>query len=274
MYQDTLHAMATAARAKDAYLSRSPMGYSVASMLAGAYVGLGIVLIFSLGAPLASQGSAALKLVMGASFGIALTLVVFAGSELFTGNNMVMTIGLLHRQVRSTAVARVWGLSWAGNLAGSLLLAGLVVASGAVDGAIPFIQMVAGAKMNAPALQLLLRGILCNWLVCLALWTSARAKSEVARCVLIFWCLFAFIASGFEHSVANMTLLGMALLAPHADSISWAGYGYNLALVTAGNVLGGALFVAGAYWLATPRQTDEPASIAPTPLPVPVTEGR
>jgi nitrite transporter len=113
--------------------------------------------------------------------------------------------------------------------------------------------------MNAPASELFFRGVLCNALVCLAVWMGLRTKDETARLVLIFWCLFAFIGAGFEHSVANMTLLGMAVLVPHDPSlVSWAGFARNLLPVTLGNVVGGAVFVAGAYWFAT----REPAALA------------
>ncbi len=256
MYHDQITAMAKAARGKEQYLRRSPLAYTVSAMLAGAYVGVGVMLILSVGAPLAAEGSAWLKLVMGASFGVALTLVVFAGSELFTGNNMIMTLGVLQRRVGPGALARVWSVCWVGNLLGGMLLAGLVVGSGALEGAMPLAQQIAADKMAAPATQLLLRGVLCNWLVCLALWTSGRAQGDAARCILIFWCLFAFIACGFEHSVANMSLLTMALLAEHGPAVSWGGFAHNMLWVTVGNVLGGAVFVAGAYWLASHKHRE------------------
>ncbi len=90
--------------------------------------------------------------------------------------------------------------------------------------------------------------------MCLALWTSGQAKSDVAKCILIFWCLFAFIASGFEHSVANMTLLSIALFFPHGDTVSWLGFANNLTWVTLGNIAGGGVFVGGMYWLATYKE--------------------
>ena len=99
MYQEDLKRMSDVSRKKVDYFLHSPGGYFILSALAGIYLGLGICLIFSVGAPFSAQGSAALKLVMGASFGIALTLVIFAGSELFTGNNMVCTIGALSRAI-------------------------------------------------------------------------------------------------------------------------------------------------------------------------------
>jgi nitrite transporter NirC len=254
MYLDNVKAMSLLAAKKVAFLENSRLSYVVSAILAGAYVGLGIILIFSIGAPLAAAKSLFLKPLMGVSFGIALTLVVFAGSELFTGNNMIMTLGCLRKETSWSAAFRIWSFSWAGNLMGSVFLAYLVVASGAINHAVGFIEKVASSKMNMPVTEMFLRGLLCNWLVCLALWTSGQAKSDVAKCILIFWCLFAFIASGFEHSVANMTLLSISLFFPHGDTISWAGFANNLVWVTLGNIAGGGIFVGGMYWLATYKE--------------------
>ena len=237
MYLESVKIVSWVARLKIEYLKRSFISYMVSSILAGQYIGIGVVLIFSVGAPLSGANSVFLKTLMGASFGIALTLVVFAGAELFTGNNMFMAVGLLRKEVSLNEVLKVWFFSWTGNLIGSILLAYLVVASGAISHATTFIEKVSATKMNLPSFQLFLRGILCNWLVCLALWTSARAKSDTAKCVLIFWCLFAFIACSYEHSIANMTLLSMSLFAPHTGTVSWLGFVRNLFYVTLGNIV-------------------------------------
>lgn len=254
MYLESVKIISQAARLKIEYLKRSFLSYMAASILAGTYIGIGVVLIFSVGAPLSGDNSVFLKTLMGVSFGIALTLVVFAGAELFTGNNMFMAIGLLRKDVSASEVLKVWAFSWIGNLAGSIMLAYLVVASGAISHAASFIEKVSAIKMSLPAVQLFLRGILCNWLVCLALWTSSRAKSDTAKCILIFWCLFAFIACSYEHSVANMTLLAMALFAPHTGVVSWLGFARNLFYVTLGNVVGGAFFVGALYCIATYKE--------------------
>ncbi|MGZ6081234.1 MAG: formate/nitrite transporter family protein, partial [Myxococcaceae bacterium] len=230
-----------------------------------------IVLIFAIGAPLQAAGSGATKAVMGASFGVALTLVIFAGSELFTGNNLVMTVGLLSKTVNGAALTRVWIASFAGNLVGSLLLALATAASG-VLGKVPakdFVLGVVAAKMAAPASELFFRGVLCNALVCLAVWMGIRTKDETARLVLIFWCLFAFIGAGFEHSVANMSLLGIGLFLPHDPAlVNWVGFARNLTVVTAGNIVGGALLIGLPYWFVAQgqrrvlavRAVDEPAA--------------
>lgn len=251
MYTDTINGFVLLAGKKLALLRQSPSSFMIASMLAGAYVGLGIILIFTLGAQV---GPELRKLVMGATFGIALTLVVIAGAELFTGHTMLMALrryqGLCSwRDAGASLVA-----SWLGNLLGSAVLVGLFVAAGGgglLNEQSGLIMSTAAQKMNADAGTLFARAILCNWLVCLALWMAARVNSDSAKCIVIFWCLLAFIACGYEHSVANMTLLMLALAGNHPDSVSLIGMGWNLLWVTLGNIVGGAVFVAGAYRLAS-----------------------
>ncbi len=249
MYDDTLEHFAGAAARKAAAVRARPLSFFVAATMAGAYVGLGIVLIFSIGALLDPAWQ---RLAMGASFGIALTLVIFAGSELFTGLTMIMPVGLLRGRVAARDVGASWALSWTGNLAGALLLAALFVAGGGgallADGA-PLLRRAAAAKIEAPAAELLARAVLCNWLVCLAIWMSARTTSDAARLGLIFWCLLAFVASGYEHSVANMTLFSIAWLGL-PDGVPLAGVARNLLWVTIGNAVAGALFMAGGYAFA------------------------
>jgi nitrite transporter len=263
MFAKTLDHFAQVAADKAAFARDKPSAFLVSSMMAGAYVGIGIILIFTLG----QQIDPSLRsLVMGACFGIALTLVVFAGSDLFTGHTLFMTIGVARGSVDFAALVRCWALAWIGNLIGSALLAFVFWLGGGgqilKDGA-DLIFNASAAKMNAPALALLARGALCNWLVCLALWTSARATSDAAKCILIWWCLFAFIAAGFEHSVANMTVFSIALLGNHPSSVSLAGMAYNLLWVTIGNIVGGAGFVGLGYLAASPKEAAK--ALAPAP---------
>ncbi|HEU0234235.1 MAG TPA: formate/nitrite transporter family protein [Gallionella sp.] len=255
MYLNTIRKFAAAAESKAAAVRASMPAFFVAAMMAGAYVGLGIILIFSVGATVDPSYQ---KLIMGASFGIALTLVVFAGSELYTGHTMIMPIGWLCRKVGLADIGKVWAIGWIGNLAGAVLLALIFVAGGGgvllSDGA-PLLFKIAGAKMNAPTVELVARGILCNWLVCLALWMASRTTSDAAKLGMIFWCLFAFIASGYEHSVANMTIFSIALLGEHPDTVSLGGMWHNLLWVTLGNTISGTLFMAAAYCFASGPST-------------------
>jgi nitrite transporter NirC len=226
-------------------------------MLAGMYVGAAIVLIFTVGSYLPREVQ---KLGMGVCFGGALTIVIFAGSELFTGSNLVLTLGVWTRKARLRDLLANWIWTWLGNLAGSVLLAVMVIRSGIMD-AEPvrgFVLKVTETKMNLPAEQLFWRAVLANWLVCLGVWMAARIKEETARIVMIWWCMFTFITCAYEHSIANMCGLMLGLLLPHGEAqISWSGYGYNLGLATLGNIVGGALLVAGMYWLGSPRAREQ-----------------
>ncbi len=263
MYLETVDQFAEIARKKSDFLKRSPLGFWISAMMAGAFIGLGIILIFSVGSD-ADPGYRAL--VMGVSFGIALTLVVFAGADLFTGHTMFMPMGVLRGRVGWSDLGASWSVSWLGNLVGAALLALIFVTGG--GGAVlhsksGFLMMVAAAKMNAPALALFCRAVLCNWLVCLALWMAQRTSSDAAKCIVIFWCLFAFIGSGFEHSVANMTLLGIALLAEHPETISLGGLVHNLLWVTLGNVVSGAVIMGAGYWAMSRPMGTKPVLINP-----------
>lgn len=253
-YAETVLGFAQVAQNKSASLRSDPLAFLILALKAGAFVGTGILLIFSVG-----QGveGAIRPIVMGASFGIALTLVVFAGAELFTGHTMYMTHGLLTGQSNLCDLLRCWAASWAGNLIGALLLALLFVAGGGGlilgAGEDALLYKVAAKKMHGTGLQLFARAVLCNWLVCLALWCSARARDDVTKCIVIFWCLYAFIAAGFEHSVANMTMFSVALLSDHPDTVSLAGAAHNLVFVTLGNAFAGAGIMGYGYWRAASK---------------------
>ena len=252
MFKEEINKITVAAENKIEYMQASPAGFLVLSALAGIYVGFGIILIFSIGGPIHAEGGPFLKLVMGASFGIALSLVIFAGSELFTGSNMILVIGKLQKKISTGLLLKSWFLCYLGNFLGSVLLAWLMIQGGSLAESSQLLLLkVTSSKMNLGAWELFVRGILCNWLVCLAVWMAVKMKNEAAKLIMIFWCLFAFIGSGFEHCVANMTLLSMGLLIPHGAEISLTGLGHNLTWVTLGNIVGGALFVGMTYWSAT-----------------------
>jgi len=249
LFSEEINKVAISAVKKSELLKRSKMRYLTSSALAGAYVGFGILLIFTIGGAFSQALSPATKTIMGASFGIALSLVIMAGSELFTGNNMVMTIGSLEKKVSWLDSTNIWIYSFIGNFVGSVILAAIFVGSGIAKGSTAtFILKTSQLKMAAPSMELFFKGLLCNMLVCLAVWCAIKLKEETAKLIMIFWCLFAFITTGFEHSVANMTLLTTALMIPHTAVISIGGLAHNLIWVTLGNFVGGAVFVGAAYW--------------------------
>ena len=254
MFCEEFNSVVGAAKAKVNLLKTNRLGYFASSMLAGLYVGMGIMLIFTIGGLLNSSGSPATKIIMGASFGIALSLVIMAGSELFTGNNFIMTAASLSKEVKWTDTFKVWIVCFIGNLLGSIIAGYMFYATGLSAGPVgEFIAKTSAAKMSIPFWPLLMRGIFCNILVCLATWCSFKLKSESGKLIMIFWCLFAFITAGFEHSVANMTLLTIGLLAPSGANVSIMGYIYNIGVVTLGNMIGGAIFLALPYYIISKK---------------------
>lgn len=250
MYKDEFENVSNAAKTKVNFLKSNFCGYLLHSVLAGMYIGFGILLIFTIGGML--NGSPATKVIMGASFGVALSLVVIGGAELFTGNNLVMSAGLFNKKIKLSDAIYLWIVCWIGNAIGSVLLAVLYKLSGlGTDAVAKFMANGAYAKMSATPVELLVRGILCNILVCLAVWCGFRTKSDSAKLIMIFWCLFAFITTGFEHSIANMTLLTIGLLTPEGTGVTLGGWFYNLGLVTVGNMIGGIIFVAVPYMIGS-----------------------
>lgn len=159
-----------------------------------------------------------------------------------------MTVGLFRKEVTLKDTLALWVVCWVGNLLGSVIIGALYHVTGLANGPVgEFIAKTAEAKMAVSFLPLLTRGILCNILVCIAVWCGFKCKSEAGKLIMIFWCLFVFITVGFEHSIANMTLLTVGLFDPYTFAVSLGGFVYNLLVVTLGNMIGGIFFVAVPY---------------------------
>lgn len=247
MFKEEYETLSNVATNKIRFLKKNKVGMFVMSMMAGAYIGFGILLSFTVGGAL--TGLPARSLVMGACFGSALSLVVIAGAELFTGNNLVMTAGLLKGKVTFRDVLQFWILCWIGNLAGGMILGILFHLAGLNTGVTAeTFHAAALAKTSTAWLPLFVKGILCNTLVCIATWCGTKCKSESGKLIMIFWCLLIFFTCGFEHSIANMTVFMVALC---SHSVTLGGCIYNLCFVTLGNMVGGILFVAVPYYLAS-----------------------
>ncbi|RRD38990.1 formate/nitrite transporter family protein [Leptotrichia sp. OH3620_COT-345] len=248
MYNETIELISGAAEKKVKFLNKSKMKYFIAAFLAGMYIGLAIILIYTIGG--LTSDFPYYKVLMGVSFGIALSLVMLVGAELFTGNNMVGVGAVLNKRIKIKDVLLLWTVSYFGNLAGSIMTAVIYVLSHAGNKEVTeFMVKSAAAKISGTPVELFFRGLLCNLLVCLAVLSAIKLKEETAKLIMIFWCLFAFITSGYEHSIANMTLLMIGILVSGAAKITIAGYVYNLLFVTLGNIAGGGLLGVGYYLL-------------------------
>lgn len=235
------------------------------ALLAGAYIAFGAqasqMISFNLLADPDSLGVG--RLVSAAVFPVGLMMVVLCGAELFTGN-CLMIIGVLDRKIRISGMLRNWVLVYLGNFLGALLVVALMKSTGLWETGSGLLGAsvikTAQAKVQLSFGQAFVRGILCNWLVCLAVWMSTGARETVSKIFAIWFCIGLFVISGFEHSIANMYFIpagiaaaadsGLAQLAGCDVSVLTVGNFLvkNLLPVTLGNILGGGLFVGMVYW--------------------------
>lgn len=248
MFKQDFDAVCAGAESKLAFMRRSPLGYFAASALAGLYVAFGGFVSVTVSGLLARYAGIA-KLASAFAFASALSLVIMAGSELFTGNSMVMAAGIFNKKVSAVDTMKLWLFCWIGNYAGAWTAVLLYKLTGLVTGpTAEAFAALANAKLSLSGAQMFVRGIFCNILVCLAVWCSFKMKSETGKLIMVFWCIFVFMVCGFEHSVANMSTIGVAVLEKAA--MFWE-YVRAIGLVTLGNIAGGVLFVALPYWLCS-----------------------
>ncbi len=223
------------------------------AVLAGAFIAFGGML-YTLAITDASLGLGPTRLVGGLAFSLGLILVVVAGAELFTGNNLIV-MAWADRRVTGGQLLRNWGLVYLGNLVGAVATALIVAGSGVMgvgDGAVGMTAAkIAGAKLDIAFGGAFLRGVLCNVLVCLAVWMCFAAHSVSGKVLVIIFPITAFVALGFEHSVANMYLIPIGLLS--MAEVAWdqalLDAARNLIAVTLGNIVGGGVLVALVYWI-------------------------
>ena len=226
------------------------------AVLAGAFIALG-ALFFTITMTTGTTGKPSafglMRLAGGITFSLGLILVVVGGAELFTGNNLI-AMAWASGRVTTQQVMRNWGWVYLGNLAGAVGTAALVWLAGVhtmEDGTVGETMVrIARGKIALDPVSAVARGILCNVLVCLAVWLCMGARSVTDKILAIVFPITAFVACGFEHSVANMYFLpiGVALAAGTSAPLSVADAVGNLALVTFGNVIGGTILVALVYW--------------------------
>jgi formate/nitrite transporter len=236
------------------------------AVLAGAFIALGGVFTTTV---LAGAGGAPwgpVRVLAGAAFSLGLILVVVGGAELFTGNSLLVMAWASGR-VSTAALLRSWTVVLAGNMAGAVataLAVGLAGTHRGGEGAFGLAALaVAHAKLQLGFLQAVVLGILCNALVCLAVWLTYSARTTADRILAVVPPITAFVAAGFEHSIANMYFVPYAMfvaaldpdfvvgrgLGPQAQALTWAGFlGRNLLPVTIGNLIGGTLLVGVVYW--------------------------
>jgi formate transporter len=219
-------------------------------VLAGAFIAFG-AMYFTVVMTGTTLGFGPARLVGGVAFSLGLVLVIVGGAELFTGNSLIV-MAWAEGKISLAQLLRNWGLVYVANFVGALGCALMVAWSGTLglgDGAVAETAIAIGqAKVALGFGEAFFRGVLCNTLVCLAVWLCFAAHGVASKILAIVLPISAFVALGFEHSVANMYLIPVAMLAG-AEGVGVAGLIGNLVPVTLGNIVGGGVFVALVYWL-------------------------
>ncbi len=239
------------AKARLPLLSMAMLG-----VLAGAFIGLG-ALYFVLVASDATLGFAATRVLGGVAFSLGLVLVVVAGAELFTGNNL-LAMAWADGKISTVELLKNWAVVGVTNFVGAAGLAVLVFLSGHAEMNHGLIAQryleIAAAKCAMPFWTAFFKGVLCNVLVCMAVWMALAGRSVVDKVVAIVFPISVFVAAGFEHSIANMYLIPLGMLlkasgvvAANAEAITWLGFLSNLVPVILGNLVGGSVLVALVY---------------------------
>lgn len=221
------------------------------AILAGAFIAVGSMFF-----TLVMTGDSGLfglhRLAGGMAFSLGLVLVVIGGAELFTGNNLIV-MAWADRKIGTMGLLRNWIVVYLGNFVGALGCAVLVKYAGVMalsGGAVGETAVaIAKAKISLPYLEAFVRGLLCNALVCLAVWMSFAAHSVSGKILAVVFPVSAFVALGFEHSIANMYMIPVAMLLDGGGDITVSAFMGNLIPVTLGNIVGGGGFVALVYWL-------------------------
>jgi formate/nitrite transporter len=217
---------------------------------AGAFIAFG-AMYFTLVTTGNDLGFGINRLIGGVAFSLGLILVVVGGAELFTGNNLIV-MAWADRKITMLQLLRNWGLVFAGNFVGAVGAAVFVHLSGVLqidDGAFASsASSIATAKAALPFGEAFFRGVLCNALVCLAIWMCFAAHTVSGKILAVVFPIAAFVALGFEHSIANMYFIPLGWLLD-ADGVSFASFLGNLIPVTLGNIVSGSVFVALVYWL-------------------------
>ncbi len=250
----------------------------ILGIFAGVFIGFGAQLATVAGHDMSRYfGVGFSKLMMGAVFSVGLMLVVIAGAELFTGNNLVV-LSALDKRISWGKVITHWGIVFAANFIGSILIVYLVFYSGLWKSADykvgAFALKIANGKVNLSFIEAFTRAILCNWLVCLAVWMAFASRYVIGKIFAIMFPVMAFVASGYEHSIANIFFIFKGILlksqpevvnaaglsADKLSNLNWGGFIFNnLIPVTLGNIIGGAFFVAFLYWVVylKPQKDDD-----------------
>ncbi|RKQ33294.1 formate/nitrite transporter family protein [Oceanobacillus halophilus] len=244
---------------KQKFYQTNVLHYILRAALASMFIGFGVIVAFKTGGYFYNLGSPFSYPMAAITFGAAIILIAFGGGDLFTGNTFYYTFAALRKKMKWIDVAKLLTLSYFGNILGAVAFAFLILTTQLfVDASVNrFLLDVAVNKVEISTTQLFFRGILCNWLVCLAFFIPMTLKGDGAKIFIMMLFVFCFFISGYEHSIANMCTFAIALVLDHPESFTLAGILHNLIPVTIGNLIGGGVFMAWMYYYVNKPFFDE-----------------
>lgn len=243
MFSKEIDSLCDAAIKKSDMSKNSPLRYITSAIIAGFFIVVAIILSNITAAVFYKSSPELSKFLGSILFPIAIILIVFVGGDLFTGNNMTMAFGLYNNKVKFSSALRVCIMSYIGNFIGTFILGGLLVLSGCASEVLTdYYSAIIPGKLELDPLTLFIRGVLCNYLVCLAVFIGTRMKTESGKLVVMFCIITAFVIAGFEHCIANMGIFTIAAFLlgglPTQEVIN------NFIFVTLGNIFGGTILFA------------------------------
>jgi nitrite transporter NirC len=246
---------AEAGFAKISLLQDDPARYMLRAVGAGMGLTLVVFVFWVLKQNLRDSSMGAV--IASAFFGVGLIIIVFTNTELFTSNNMYLTVSSREDRTSWKQAALLWISCYFGNLAGAILVALLLLGAGSLDHLPADHALFDGAvhKAHQTGSVIFIKGILANWIVCLAVRVALRCKEEVAKILVLLLIVFIFVYLGFEHSIANMGTFALAILG--GSTLTFGDALHNLVYSTAGNVVGGVLFVGLPFTYLNPREREE-----------------
>lgn len=235
-----------------------PFRFFMRSVVAGLYLGLATILSYTLAVLLSEHHVVAAKIAFAGAFGIGLVIIVLLGSELFTGNCFTTMFPVYNKELRFIDIIPMWIICYIGNFVGISIICFLFIKSGVNHDAMnQYLMNVVNNKLNYDCVELFIKGILCNFIVCAAAFVGMKLKDETAKTLIMMIIVMTFVLPGFEHSIANMGTFSMTFVAV-GTNISWQGLTLHMILSTLGNIVGGSILLGlPIYLMIRPKKSSE-----------------
>ncbi|SET63752.1 nitrite transporter NirC [Oceanobacillus limi] len=240
------------ALARQDLFQTSSLIYLLRAVLASMFIGFGVIVAFRTGNFFFVEQSPIAFPIAAITFGVAIILIAYGGGDLFTGDTFYYTFAALRKKMTWKVVGQMWAYSYVGNIIGAIFFAVLISITGLFqdESVNSFLLTIAENKTQFSTTELLFRGILCNWLVCLAFFLPMGMKGDGTKIFIMVFLVFCFFISGYEHSIANMCTFAISYVIDDPSSVTFQGIIHNLIPVTIGNLIGGGGFMAWMYFYA------------------------